>query len=105
MENNSANSRQIGGEHYKSGRAVEHWDFCWQNDYDFFQYCATKYIHRHKQKKGVEDLKKAIHYLEKYIELLENGKEIDRCPQCGGTFTHTGECHRDHNRKTHWELE
>lgn len=32
---------------------------------------AFKYIYRHKNKNGVEDIKKAVWYLNKYIELSE----------------------------------
>ncbi len=38
---------------------------------------AFKYIYRHKKKNGVEDIKKAIWYLNKYVELEginENGQ-------------------------------
>ena len=33
---------------------------------------AFKYIYRHRRKNGTEDIKKAIWYLQKYIELEEN---------------------------------
>jgi len=69
-----ANKEQIGGDHY-GHRTIQHWDFAWQNDYDQFQYCITKYVHRHKQKNGLEDLRKARHHLDKYIELLESEQE------------------------------
>ena len=41
------------------------------------EYClcaAFKYLYRHKRKNGVEDIKKAIWYLNKYVE-LEGNKE------------------------------
>ena len=66
----TANSHQVGGQHYKGHGEVEHWDFSWANNYDQFQYCITKYVHRHKYKGGIEDLKKARHHLDKYIEVL-----------------------------------
>jgi hypothetical protein len=69
-----ANDKQIGGNHY-GNHIIQHWDFAWQNDYDQFQYCITKYVHRHKYKNGLEDLRKAQHHLEKYIELLEMQQE------------------------------
>jgi hypothetical protein len=37
---------------------------------------AFKYLYRHANKNGLEDLKKARWYLDKYIELSERG-EID----------------------------
>lgn len=67
----SANDKQIGGAHYNTGHAMQHWDWAWQQKYDQFQYCITKYVDRHKKKNGLEDLYKARHHLEKYIELLE----------------------------------
>jgi hypothetical protein len=64
----SANDKQIGGEHYKKG-GEEHWDRAWRLKYDPFQYIITKWVERWKEKGGVEDLKKAQHAIEKYIEL------------------------------------
>jgi hypothetical protein len=69
-----ANETQIGGIHYQqtvTGHNLQHWDICWQLDFDQFQYCITKYVFRHKHKNGLEDLRKAQHHLKKYIELLE----------------------------------
>lgn len=66
----SANERQVGGEHYKIG-GEEHWDRSWRLGFDPFQYQITKYIERWKKKGGIADLKKAQHFLEKYIELAE----------------------------------
>lgn len=65
----SANDRQVAGDHYDS--PVQHWDYAASNHFDYFQGCITKYIHRWRDKGGVDDLKKAAHYLEKYIELAE----------------------------------
>ena len=70
----TANDRQEGGDHYETD-GMQHWDFAWQQEYDQFQYCITKYVDRHKKKNGIQDLKKAQHYLEKYIELLEENEE------------------------------
>lgn len=63
-----ANKTQVGGTHYK-GRKVEHWDFAAANDLDYFQGQITKYVTRWKNKNGLQDLEKAKHFLEKYIEL------------------------------------
>ena len=35
---------------------------------------AFKYLYRHKNKNGLEDVKKAIWYLNKFVELEEGGK-------------------------------
>ena len=42
-------------------------DFCLCN--------AFKYLYRNGRKNGLEDIKKAQWYLNKYIELMENSKE------------------------------
>lgn len=63
----SANSKQVGGDHYK-GKLVEHWDFVLMHNIPYLEAVAMKYIMRHTQKGGREDLQKAIHYIEKLIE-------------------------------------
>lgn len=44
---------------------------------DFCVCNAMKYIYRHKRKNGMEDIKKAIWYLNKYVELEEQDYEKD----------------------------
>ena len=61
-----ANTKQIGGSHYKA--PIECWDFILANELGYLEGTAIKYIVRHKKKNGVEDLQKAIHFLEKLIE-------------------------------------
>lgn len=65
------NDRQVGGNHYENGDKMQHWDWAWENEYDPFQYIITKWLHRWKNKGGLEDLYKAKHALEKYISLVE----------------------------------
>ena len=62
-----ANAKQVGGEHYKT--PLQPWDFITRNNIGFLEGNAIKYICRHKTKGGKEDLKKAIHYLEKALEV------------------------------------
>lgn len=64
----AANDRQVGGDHYKKG-GEEHWDRAWRLKYDPFQYIITKWIERWREKGGVDDLRKAQHAIEKYIEV------------------------------------
>ena len=63
----TANEKQVGGEHYKS--AIQHWDYAASHEFDYFQGQITKYVTRWKKKNGLQDLEKALHFLEKYIEL------------------------------------
>lgn len=67
-----ANARQVGGDHYKTG-GEEHWDMVARFQLDYFQGQITKYVMRWKKKNGLQDLKKAQHFLQKYLELVEAG--------------------------------
>lgn len=64
-----ANDRQVGGNHYKTPGKLEHWDLVGMFEWDYFQGQITKYLMRWRKKNGLEDLEKARHYLDKYIEL------------------------------------
>jgi hypothetical protein len=66
----SANDQQVGGTHYL--RAIQPWDFIAANGIGFFEGNVIKYVTRWRDKAGVDDLKKARHYLDKLIELEEN---------------------------------
>lgn len=57
------NDRQVGGAHYKS--AYQHWDFVVDTHQSYHQGSATAYISRWRRKNGVEDLEKALHYIDK----------------------------------------
>ena len=63
----NANNRQVAGDHYRA--KIQHWDWVASNNLDYFQGQITKYVARWKHKNGIEDLRKAQHFLEKYIEL------------------------------------
>jgi hypothetical protein len=68
-----ANDIQFGGNHYNKFGKLQHWDYVGRNGLDYFLGCATKYVFRWRDKKGVEDLKKGRHFVVKYIELIEEG--------------------------------
>lgn len=61
-----ANDTQVGGSHYKTG--YEHWDLVLRTNMMYLEGQATKYVSRWRKKNGVEDLKKAEHYVQKLIE-------------------------------------
>ena len=67
-----ANSKQIAGSHY-SDKEIQPWDYIYANNLCYFTGNCVKYVSRWRDKGGIDDLKKAIHYLEKLIE-LEQGK-------------------------------
>lgn len=58
---------QEGGSHYKK-MAIQPIDFIYFNEIPFIEGNIIKYILRHRKKNGLEDLKKAKHYLEILIE-------------------------------------
>lgn len=60
------NGIQIGGNHYKV--EYEHWDLVCDTNLHYLLANATKYIYRWRKKNGIQDLRKASHYLSKAIE-------------------------------------
>lgn len=71
----NANDRQVAGSHYK-GRMIQPWDYIAANGIGYFEGNIIKYVSRWKDKGGVQDLEKARHYLDKLIELQNEGKEF-----------------------------
>lgn len=63
----SANDIQCGGTHYRD-KAIQPWDYITANDIGYLEGNVIKYVSRWKDKGGVEDLRKAQHYLAKLIE-------------------------------------
>lgn len=61
---------QIGGEHYKR-MPIQPLEFIAKNNLSFFQGNVIKYVIRYKHKNGIEDLKKAKHYIDMMIEMEE----------------------------------
>jgi hypothetical protein len=60
-------TRQVGGDHYVR-RASQPWDIIQEYGLDFWEGNALKYLLRWRQKGGVEDLRKAQHYIDHLIE-------------------------------------
>lgn len=67
-------SHEVGGNHYKV--AIEPWDFIYANHIPFDESCIIKYACRHRQKNGVEDIKKIISYA-KHILKTQYGVDKD----------------------------
>ena len=63
-----ANKRQEGGTHYQT-KVIQPWDYILANDIPFLEGSIIKYLTRWRDKNGLEDLKKAQHFLEKLIEV------------------------------------
>ena len=78
----TARNTQVGGDHYVS-KKIQPWDAMesWMSLFEFRGYLrgnVIKYSARAENmsdgKCGIEDLKKAMHYLEKLVEVSEKNK-------------------------------
>jgi hypothetical protein len=65
---NQTKRKQVGGDHY-SKMNIQPIDFITQNNLSFIQGNIIKYICRYKDKNGLQDLKKAQHYMNMLLEI------------------------------------
>lgn len=66
---------QEGGTYYKDMK-IQPAEFIHANDIGYFEGNVIKYVSRWRNKNGIEDLKKAKHYIDLLIELdLKETKE------------------------------
>lgn len=63
---------QIGGSHYKN-MPIQPIEFCQRNQLNFCESAVIKYVCRHRDKNGVEDIDKAIHILNVLKEIEYGG--------------------------------
>ena len=76
--------RQVGGDHYEKC-GIMPTTYIRANNLDFFEGNIVKYVTRHKDKNGAEDIKKVIHYAEMILEdvygikrtIEDNAKDIE----------------------------
>jgi hypothetical protein len=71
----SALDTQVGGDHYKK-LAIQPIEYILGNNLGFAEGCIVKYISRWKDKGGIEDLRKVIHYAEFLIEHEANLQSV-----------------------------
>jgi len=76
MVSDQANERQVGGNHYKSD--FQHWDFVNQTALPYIPAQVARYLCRWKKKGKEEDLRKAVHFMEKLIEEEATRRKIHR---------------------------
>lgn len=74
---NKASDKQIGGSHYKNF-VIQPTEFCVKNNIGFLEGNVIKYVLRHEHKNGVQDIDKAIHYLELLKEYKYGKTEEDK---------------------------
>jgi len=69
MKQPKANDTQVGGDHYKKYGDLQPWDVITAWNLGYLDGTALKYIARWRDKGGIADLEKAIHFLQKKIEV------------------------------------
>lgn len=85
----AALTTQVGGNHYKD-MPIQPVEYIHKNGIGYFEGCVIKYVSRWRKKNGVEDLKKARHFLDLLIEFedaqqaahIETGAPGE-CELCG----------------------
>jgi len=70
----SALKNQEGGNHYKT-LAIQPIEYITFNNLGYIEGNIVKYITRHRDKNGAEDVKKIIHYCQLLLELEYGEKE------------------------------
>lgn len=83
-----ASATQVGGNHYKNLR-VQPGEFLQRIRLDWLRANAIKYLARHQNKHGLEDLRKAAHYLQLHREWSSPtlGERFDNLFRRAGLFS------------------
>lgn len=72
----AANDRQVAGSHYAG--EYQHWDWVFDTFQNYHEARATAYVARYKNKNGLQDLQKGLHFIDKCMELYGNTRERER---------------------------
>jgi hypothetical protein len=81
MTYSSPRTKQVGGSHYKT-MSIQPGEYIRANELGWYEGNVVKYVTRHKQKNGPEDVLKAIHYLELILEEYDGHTDTET----SGTF-------------------
>lgn len=73
-EEGPTTSCQIGGTHYMD-MAIQPVEFIHRNNIGFIEGCCIKYLCRWRNKGGIEDLRKVIHYCELLIQMEKDNQK------------------------------
>jgi hypothetical protein len=69
----SALDKQEGGGHYKQMK-IQPVEYICENNIPYCEANVIKYVSRHREKNGAQDIRKAIHYLELILQ-MQYGEE------------------------------
>jgi len=95
----SAFAIQVGGDHYKR-YPIQPIIYARKNELDSMAYSVVKYVTRHKHKNGIQDIRKAIHFLQMIAEYDYGVKvpidyaeldQAEKLPKASPAETATGE--------------
>ena len=70
--------------HYAT--AYIHWDLVLNTRMGYLEGCATKYVSRWRKKGGIQDLEKALHYVNKSLENVDKVLEWRKTPNTAFVF-------------------
>lgn len=73
---------QVGGSHY--GTKYGHWDYCKDAETGYLEGHATKYLVRWEKKGGIQDLEKALSFVDKIMV----GNEETDCDRNTNQYDH-----------------
>jgi len=79
----TVNDKQYGGDHYKKYGNLQPWDVVLAWKLGYLEGTALKYIARWRDKGGIEDIRKAIHFLEKLVEVETQHEKVSRTDDLG----------------------
>lgn len=63
-----ARDRQVAGSHYKT-LAIQPAEYCQRNRLPYCESSVVRYVTRHREKNGRQDIEKAIHCLQLLLEI------------------------------------
>jgi len=72
----NATDTQVGGDHYRKFK-IQPTEFIHKNGIPFIEGCVIKYVVRWRDKNGIQDIDKAIHFLQ-LLKELENDTNNSR---------------------------
>ena len=75
LRQNRDGSEQVGGNHYRN-KAIEPIEYIMKNNLGYCEGNVIKYVTRHAEKGGAEDIRKAIQYLHFILE-----RQYDEAPR------------------------
>lgn len=92
---------QEGGDHYRT-KAIQPVEYIHANNIPFIEGCIIKYASRWREKGGIKDLKKIIHFAEILIH-LETTSDPSSLPDADSGGSHCGlDAHTDGSSGVHF---